>query len=401
MRRRIVRAGRGRRNDRGSSAVRRAKGDGAGSEASVGAVGGAVVRRNTKHLDTLWRPGQKRGVILCTAISERSGASDVRCQTRPLSRQERPMARTFVLLVLASLVGCADGRMTCRIGADCPSGICSSDGTCARPRDAGVADAPVIGEDGGGLDVPVSMADAGEVDGGGRTCSPDHDGVVTRAEVPLRPGLRATFRIAEDATVSTAGTVVEGARVWDFTGAYEGDADALVELTEPGGSWWAAEFPAATHATRLSQSSDNLGVFQITDEALLLLGVVSPADGFMRTRLTYDPPVTVIAFPLERGDTFSTTSTVSGQALGAIAAYTETYESVVDSAGTMRTPFGDIEVLRVRTEMERTSGLATLTTLRQYAFVGECFGTAGLVTSQAFETEVEFTDAAEIRRLAP
>lgn len=310
------------------------------------------------------------------------------------------MARTFVLLVLASALGCADGRMTCRIGADCPSGICSSDGTCARPRDAGAVDVPTMETDVGVADAPLPI-DVGDVDGGGRVCSPDHDGTITRAEVPLRPGLRATFRIAEGATVSTAGGVEDGTRVWDFTGPYTGDADALVELTEPGGAWWAAEFPEATHATRLSQSSDNLGVFQITDDALLLLGVVSPTDGFNRTRLTYDPPIVVLAFPLRRGDTFSTTSTVSGQALGAIAAYTETYESVVDNEGTMRTPFGDIEVLRVRTEMERTSGLATLTTLRQYAFVGECFGTAGLITSEAFETETEFTDAAEIRRLAP
>lgn len=294
----------------------------------------------------------------------------------------------------ALLFACADGRQTCRVGADCPSGVCMSDGTCQRTRDAGTEDAPVVA-DSGAEDAPVEPVDAPGVDSGSMVCSPDHDGIVTRAEVPLRPGLRATFRIAQDVTVSTSGTS------WDYAGAYTGDHDELVELMAPTGAWWAAEFPTATHAARLSAASDNLGVFQITDDALLLLGVVSPEAGLTQTRLSYDPPVTVLAFPLRSGDTFTTRSTVSGQALGVVAAYTEEYTSVVDAAGTLQTPFGEIEALRVRTEMVRTSGFATLERLRQFAFVGECFGIAALVASQSFETDVEFTDAAELRRLAP
>ena len=77
------------------------------------------------------------------------------------------------------------------------------------------------------------------------------------------------------------------------------------------------------------------------------------------------------------------------------------YTSVVDASGTLVTPFGETPALRMRTEMTRTSGIATLTTLRQFTFVAECFGIAGLVSSNAFETSVEFTTAAEIRRLAP
>lgn len=317
------------------------------------------------------------------------------------------MARlSFFLLVLGLLgVGCADGRMACRVGADCPSGVCASDGTCTRPRDAGPVDAPPMTSDvpSETIDAPMSTEDGGTtpVDGGGRVCSPDRDGIVTRAEVPLRPGLRANFRIANDATVSTAGTTAGSTRTWDFSVAYPGDADVLTELLAPAGNWWAAEYPSATHAARLSQDSDNLGVFQITDTALLLLGVVSPTSGLSATNLSYDPPVTVIAFPLAAGDTFETTSSVTGTALGIFSAYTETYTSVVDASGTMLTPFGSIEALRIRTEMERTSGFATLTSQRQFTFVGECFGIAGIVTSQAFETDVEFTDAAEIRRLAP
>lgn len=315
----------------------------------------------------------------------------------------RTLACLFLCSALSSLVGCADGHMTCRVGSDCSSGICSSDGMCVHAGDGGPrADAYVEGGDAGpGNDAFVAPADDANVDGGERICSPDHDGVVTRAEVPLRAGLRANFRIATNATVDTMGSSSGGTTTWDYSGALTGDHDELVELLAPGGSWWAASYPTATHAAQLSTSSDNLGVFQITDDALLLLGVVSPSAGVTQTNLAYDPPVVVLQFPLMNGSTFSTTSTVTGQAVGVIAAYTETYTSVVDAAGTLVTPFGTTPALRVRTEMHRTSGIATLTTQRQFTFVAECFGIAATITSGAFETDVEFTSAAEIRRLAP
>jgi hypothetical protein len=310
-----------------------------------------------------------------------------------------PRAATFLFSLLAlSYVGCADGEMRCRVGADCPSGLCLSSGVCALPQDAGMPDAVVIDRS----DTNVLFDDTGvPVDSGVRVCAPNRDGIVSRDEVPLRPGLRATFRIGTNAMVSTAGTMTGGMRTWDFSGAYAGDMDELTTLMEPGANWWAAMYPTATHAARLSSSADNLGVFQITDDALLLLGVVSPEAGVTQTRLTYTPPVTVIAFPLQDGSTFTTTSSVSGTALGVIAAYTEEYNSVVDASGTLITPYGSTPALRVRTEMTRRSGLVTLTTLRQFTFVAECFGIAGLVTSNARESSIEFTTAAEIRRLAP
>lgn len=332
-----------------------------------------MVRRNTNHLDTLWSPGHKRRVDLCSA-------------------SHRGLRGVAVGLILA-LGACATGMPPCRVGTDCPSGICGSDGVCEHPRDVGrlETDGGTPETDGGGTDLDGGMPP----DAPSLACAPDHDGIVTRAEVPLRPGLRATFRVATDVDVSTSGTT------WDYAGAYAGDHDELVELLSPAGTWWSGDFPTATHAARLSTGSENLGVFQITDDALLLLGVVSPDAGPTQTNLAYEPPVAVLRFPLMNGSTFSTTSTVTGQALGVFGFYTEEYTSVVDAAGTLVTPFGSIDALRVRTQMTRTSGLATLTSLRQFAFVGECFGIAGLVVSDAFETEAEFTHAAEMRRLAP
>jgi hypothetical protein len=313
----------------------------------------------------------------------------------------RPHFVSIVTSLTVSLLGCADGSgMACRVGADCASGVCNSDGTCGRSRtDAAAPDAATtVAPD---AFTPI-VSDAGpSPDTGVRVCTPNGDGTITREESPLRAGLYATFRVAEDATVDTVGTRVGDERRWDLSGSLSGDQDVRVELLAPAGSWWAGDYPLATYAARLSGSSDNLGVFQITDSALLLLGIVSPDDGVTRTNLENDPPVEVLRFPLTEGATWSTRTTVSGLAVGVVAAYTEEYTFVADGQGVIATPFGDVDVLRVRSELARTSGFATLDTRRTFAFVGECFGTVATLTSESFETDSEFTRASEVRRLAP
>lgn len=307
----------------------------------------------------------------------------------------------FVALCASLSLACASAAHTCRVGSECASGICTTDGHCAVLSDGGPRDANLVGDAGSLLDTGGSDIDAASVDDAGvRICSGNHDGVITRDEVPLRSGLHATFRVAQNTAIDTTGGS-GGARTWDLSGALSGDADARVDLIDPSGAWWSASFPTATYAAQLSASSDNLGVFQVTDSELSLLGVVSPADGITRTNLAYNPPVTVLAFPLAESDSWMTTSTVTGQALGVFGTYTETYTSVVDASGTLMTPLGEMPVVRVRTDMRRTSGLVTLSSSRTFGFVAECFGTAATITSQMNETSVEFTNAAEVRRLAP
>ena len=94
-------------------------------------------------------------------------------------------------------------------------------------------------------------------------------------------------------------------------------------------------------------------------------------------------------------------STVSGLALGVFTAYTERYQSLVDQVGTMTTPYGEFPVVRVATDLRRTSGAAVLLTKRTFSWVAECFGPVANVSSQDFEVDSEFADPAEVRRLAP
>lgn len=287
----------------------------------------------------------------------------------------------------AALAGCSSGSDTiCRVGADCASGTCLPNGTCAEMT---APDGGRSGPDAGG---------AGGADASAGSCAPNHDGVITRGEFPVMAGESANFLVATDVTVDTAGTLgSDGTRHWDLSKQLSGDANVDVVLQPVAGSWFASSFSGATYATQLSQKSDLLGVFEINDSALLLRGIVSPKGGAARTELTYDPPVKVLVFPLTTKSTWSTDTSVSGVADGIPSAYSESYDSKVDAVGDVATPYGTFPVLRVQTSSVVT---AAAVPVQSFSFVSECYGQVAEITSQNYETSTEFTDAAEVRRLA-
>ncbi len=289
----------------------------------------------------------------------------------------------MLLCSMSAACGGSAGQ-TCALDSDCASGFCKADGTCGpAPMDGSID-----------VDAPV--------DGMTALCNPDHDGSITLAELPFMAGRMGTFRIATDVAWNTAGTSnQDGSRAWDLSVPLSGDADREMALGTPTGQWWSADYAGATYAAELSVESDLRGVFNASGTSLTLLGVVSPDGGTYKTEIDYDPPAQVLALPLVAGATWSSTSTVSGYAQGVPVAYTETYESRVDQVGTMKTPYGEFPVLRVATDLTRTSGITTLLTKRSFSWVAECFGPIATAQSQDFASGAEFTDNAEIRRLVP
>lgn len=312
------------------------------------------------------------------------------------------------LVVGASwLAACAVGSPVggqCETGSDCESGACDK-GVCVDTSgdggEGGEGGQIGAGAQAAGGESAGGQAAGGQAEGGGSGfCSPGHDGVVSRDEVPLAAGLEAQFRVATDVTFDTAGADVGGVQTWDLSGSFAGDHTSLLETRPLAGEWFEDLFPGATYAARLSDEADVLGVFEINDDALLLRGVVSPEDGLYRTELEYDPPVVVLAFPLTEGDTFTTDATVSGLTTGVYGIFFETYESEVDARGDMITPFATFDVLRVKVDLTRTVG-ALVTTQKTFAFVAECFGTVATVRSQTNESGEEFNDVSELQRLTP
>ncbi|MFU8803653.1 MAG: hypothetical protein ACNA8W_07595 [Bradymonadaceae bacterium] len=295
------------------------------------------------------------------------------------------------VLSLLLLMGCADAGEADRVLTPVEEDVSS------WSEDAGLDDA--FEEDA----LPEEVTDTvvrEDVDEPGALCRPNRDGVIERFEMPLKVGQHATFKIGKNAAVDTGGELVDGKQTWDLSADLAGDWRELLELRDPSTKWFGPRFPEATYFTRLGSSTDLYGVFRIDDEALSLLGVVSEEDGLWRTELSYDPPVDVVRFPFEEGTSWHTSARVTGLATGVTVLYDENYTYTVDRSGELRTPFGDFEVLRIRAELERVVGFVT-TRVRTYLFAAECFGTVATIVSKDNESDVEFTEASEVRRLAP
>ena len=320
----------------------------------------------------------------------------------------------LALLALPLLACSGDTVAPCTVAADCASGVCLPDGTCAAPADAADTRNDDAAEtsnpsDGDTLaaEVETDLADDGAspdvadtADGAETTpvtCLPNGDGRITRAEVPIAPDLHATFLVAEHVAFDSRGTP-DGDPRWDLAQAFEGDMRVLVETLDPAPLWFGPSFPTATYATRLA--GDLLGVFEARDDGLYLLGVVSSADGLLRTELAYDPPARILAYPLALDASWTTTSTVTGLTNGVVSLATETYEGRVDARGTLATPFADFDVLRAVVALDRWVGGALYFEVQQL-FVSECFGTVASLRSEAYEAGPELTTAAELRRLSP
>ncbi len=294
-------------------------------------------------------------------------------------------------------LGCSSGgaSVACHAGADCASGVCQSNGVCGPVGPNDDAGNPV--DSSAGQD---TSTDSQTGDSSGLGCTANADDVITAAEVPLKAGLHATYRTATNITFDTAGQMVNNARVWDLSVALPGDQNAIVETLPVAGAWYASSFPTATYATKLSASSDLLGVFRTSPTALEILGIVSPMSGGSQTNVSYSPPAAPLQFPLQVGAAWTTTSNATGQASGVPVIFSDKYDSQVDQKGTLKTPFGSFAVLRVRVVFTHTVGFL-VTTTRSFAFVTDCFGNVATVTSQANESKVEFTSAAEVKRIAP
>lgn len=330
----------------------------------------------------------------------------------------------FVLSVLAAAlcVACPGPQVACRVGADCASGVCNSDGTCGTTPDGGTTDGGSSDggslSDGGGADAGPGTDDgghqpydAGNTDAGPRTCAPNGDGVIERGELYFRPGLSANYRVSGAATFDTTGTAqTDGGRSWDFTPALSGDQTKLIETQAITGQWFESSFPDAGYIAPFGSSSlghDLLGVFSATDAGLFLLGVASTTNTYPSTNVAYDPPIELLQFPLQAGNTWSTSTSVSGTYDGVFISYlqTEDYAFKVDRGGTAVTPFASFPVLRVRAVMQRTANFISIATVRSFQWVTECFGTVATVsadsTTYSSTPATEFTSAGEVRRLTP
>jgi hypothetical protein len=234
----------------------------------------------------------------------------------------------------------------------------------------------------------------------GRLCPANNDGVLQRAEVLVSFDAALVYRApprGQQVPVELAGTMEDETLTWHFEAPVAGERVLEEQATSIEGTWFEEEFPSATHVAPLSEAHGYDGVYQLDDDALWLLGFVSQDDE--GTRVTYDPPVPLLRFPLAVGDTWTVTTTGSGWMSGFMFYDTEEYRLTADAAGVVVVPAGRFPVIRVRSEVTQTIGL--LQTRRiAYSFMAECWGRVAQVASRDNERELEFEMATDYRRLA-
>lgn len=317
---------------------------------------------------------------------------------------------------------CADDEV-------CNAGVCEAanddtDGGEPEDADGGEPEGEPEGPDGGEPEGPdggePEGPDGGEPDGEpgaepdggepepGSPCVPNNNGIITRAETPvsfdLAPRFTAGGTEETPVPVDLVGTLEGDMRVWTFDAPYASDRQVEIGASANEGFWFSPSFPTADYVAPLDSDANNYGAFRREDNALLLLGVAS-ADESVDTLLTYDPPVVALAFPLEVGSTFSSTTDVSGTLEGnSFYTSTDTHTMTVDERGILRTFSGDIDVLRMRLELELEIPVPFFPFLLTYryvrhSFLTECLGQVGFVASKEDEPENNFTEAVEVRRL--
>jgi len=227
--------------------------------------------------------------------------------------------------------------------------------------------------------------------------------VITREEVLFAPGLSAQFLLNDGSEglipVDLQGVPCPAGRCWDFSAAQAGDVGAPVAMLPVAGAWYAEDFPDASYATVLDREQGWLGLFQLTDAGLFLLGSASERADVMQT--AYSPPVELYRFPLQPGSTWVSTSSGSGYWGWSPVLTTDTYTVRVAAAGEVTTPAGRFRALQVITHVEQEIPFTWFGSSQiVHTFFSECNGIVARVVSEDGEEDELFGRAAALERLA-
>lgn len=338
----------------------------------------------------------------------------------------RPTSTAVLAFLIgsASVCSCAEGEADveggCQSGADCPSGICGGDGLCVPPADAGKdsTSEAATGQDGApdatshdasaeGAVVPDgSSSDATE----GGTCS--DDGVIQSGEALFAAGVQADYRVSTSVKpFSSTGTCSGDVCTWDLVDINASTEDQTVVNAALQDQWYAhePEFANASYASILGPVTIGLcsyveyGVYRLQGDSMLLVGLVSESDNlYAKTKLSFDPPVPVLKFPLQKGASWSIDTVARGRICDSALEYAidQTYSFQVDKTGTLKVPAGEFPVLRVNMLMDRKLGVGvTATKQRTHMFVAPCAPLVARILGPDGSDVAEFEEAVNARRL--
>lgn len=233
-------------------------------------------------------------------------------------------------------------------------------------------------------------------------CLPNNNGVIEQNELVFKAGMVASFRTNPPGTLVSldpAGTLISGTVHWEFSSRSGMVAQLKVEAVA--GTWYGQHFPTGDIAMATTVKNDTLQVLDIQPGRVLLLGLASRKPGLTLT--IYDPPVEAMKFPLRKGLSFSSTSSLkAGSKINGLPVTTkDTYSVSINTEGMLHLPSLKLQrTLLIETLVtSRTLGGVTHTT-RQLQWFSECYGEVVRALSQLNETKSLFTRATELRKLS-
>ncbi len=238
------------------------------------------------------------------------------------------------------------------------------------------------------------------------SCLPNLDGKIDSAELGVAFNVPIHYLVSPpgvERTVDLAGKKSEAGLSWDLSVDYADDAAIVVAAADAQKRWYGKSFPAGAFATPLDPAGTTENVGRLDDKALWLLGVASaqenPKEG--KTLLVYQPPIQVVQFPIQPGQSFvSTGSIANGTLRGLPYAGKDVYEVSVDASGEVVLPaLTFTQALRVETHVTVQPAVGMATSRRQVSFFFECFGEVARAVSRAGESQANFSTAAELRRI--
>jgi hypothetical protein len=239
------------------------------------------------------------------------------------------------------------------------------------------------------------------------TCVPNLDGKIDATELAAAIGTPVHYVVSPTGVqreVDLTGTKASGGRfAWKFSADYADDQSLVITPVLAKDQWYASSFTPDAFVTPFDAGDTIDSIGQLDAQGLHLLGLAShleaPTGG--KTLLVYNPPIDLLRFPIQPGQTFATTGQITnGLFSGLPYAGKDTYEVSVDAIGSIDLPdFTFDEVHRVRTKVTVEPAVGAATTELQVSFFAECFGEVTRATSASGETDPDFKETAQLRRL--
>lgn len=231
------------------------------------------------------------------------------------------------------------------------------------------------------------------------SCVPNRDGQITVDELPIARGATVAYYARSGDITIPAFTGLD----WKLDEELADEPVVEVGPVALKDQWYAGSFSSGQFVVAADGDLD--GIYHQDDQALWLDGTASqeenPAAG--KTLVHYAQPLPVLRFPIDDGDTFSTTSAlVDATIAGLPFVGTDTLDVDVTGEGRLTVPYVTFSpVMRVRTLATRVPSTGTpVVTKRTTIFMFECFGEIARAESKTNETAAEFTQAAYLRRFA-